>query len=317
MSGPVPAGEPTPEKYRNPFARYFAATRPPFLSAALVACLLGLAIAYHSGVAVAPELGVVTVLLAVLVHAAVNVLNDFYDAKNGTDAGNTERVFPFTGGSRFIQNGVLSVKDTAQYGYALLAATVLGGLWLANQSGPGLLLIGAFGLFIGWAYSAEPFKFNARGLGECCVIAGFLGIVVGADYVQRAAFSTTPLLIGLPYALLVMNLLYINQFPDRKADAQAGKRHWVVRLPLPLAAKVYPLVVGVALGVLVVLVQHGKLPLLALVSALPLLAALYAAGILRRHAAQPAALLPAIRLTILAMLAHGILLASSLVWDAA
>ncbi|MBU3736414.1 MAG: prenyltransferase [Methylobacterium sp.] len=317
MSGPVPAGEPTPAQYRNPFARYFAATRPAFLSATLVACLLGLAVAHHSGVAVAPGLALVTVLLGLLAHAAANVLNDYYDAKNGTDACNTARVFPFTGGSRFIQNGVLSLSDTARYGYTLLAATALGGLWLAHRSGPGLLLIGAFGLFIGWAYSAEPLKLNARGLGECCVIAGFLGIVTGADYVQRAAFSTAPLQIGLPYALLVMNLLYINQFPDREADALAGKRHWVVRLPLPLAAKLYALVAGVALGVLLALVQHGTLPALALVSAAPMLLALSAAGMLRRHAAQPAGLLPAIRLTIAAMLAHGILLASSLAWDAA
>jgi 1,4-dihydroxy-2-naphthoate octaprenyltransferase len=35
----------------------------------------------------------------------VNVVNDYYDHLNGTDAANVERIFPFTGGSRFIQNG--------------------------------------------------------------------------------------------------------------------------------------------------------------------------------------------------------------------
>ena len=39
--------------------------------------------------------------LGLIVHAAVNVLNDYYDALNGSDAANTARVFPFTGGSRF------------------------------------------------------------------------------------------------------------------------------------------------------------------------------------------------------------------------
>ena len=32
---------------------------------------------------------------------AANVLNDYHDALNGTDAANTGRVFPFSGGSRF------------------------------------------------------------------------------------------------------------------------------------------------------------------------------------------------------------------------
>lgn len=317
MSAGQHPAEPTPARYANPLARYFAATRPPFLTAALVACLLGLACAHHSGVSIDPLKAVITMVLALLVHAAVNVINDFYDARNGTDAINNERVFPFTGGSRFIQNGVLTPAQTAGYGYALLGITVAGGIWLASASGPGLLLIGMAGLFIGWAYSAEPFKLNARGLGEPSVLAGFLGIVIGADYVQRGTFSVVPLMIGLPYALLTMNLLYINQFPDRKADALAGKRHLVVRLPLGLAARIYPLVVGLALGALIVAVQRERVPALSLVSALPMILALLAAGILRRHAARPPALLPAIRLTVAAMLAHGILLASSLVWNAA
>ncbi len=300
--------EPTLDQFTNPALRYFAATRPPFLSAALVACLIGLATATYTGVTPSPLLAGVTVLLALLTHAAVNVLNDYYDALNGTDDTNTERLFPFTGGSRFIQNGILTRGQTARFGYALLAATMLGGLWLTTTVGTSLLAIGAAGVFIGWAYSAEPFKLNSRGLGELCVLAGFLGIVVGADFVQRGSFDRTPFLIGLPYALLTMNLLYVNQFPDRKADAATGKRHWVVRLPLPVAARIYPLSAGLALGVLLMLQQRDMIPSVALISALPLLLSLRAAAILRRHAHEPAALLPAIRLTITAMLAHGILL---------
>lgn len=305
--------EPTPANFANPLIRYFAATRPPFLSAALVACLIGLATATYSGIAPNLLLAGITVLLALLAHAAANVLNDYYDALNGTDDANTERLFPFTGGSRFIQNGILTRAQTARFGYALLAITMLGGLWLIATVGTGLLAIGAVGLFIGWAYSAEPFKLNSRGLGELCVLSGFLGIVVGADFVQRGSFDRTPFLIGLPYALLTMNLLYVNQFPDRKADAAAGKRHWVVRLSPLQAARVYPLIAGLALGVLLMLQQRDMIPPVALFSALPLLFSLRAASILRRHAHEPAALLPAIRLTIAAMLAHGILLSVLLV----
>ena len=39
--------EPTPQYFRHPLARYFAATRPAFLLASLVAGLLGLATASH------------------------------------------------------------------------------------------------------------------------------------------------------------------------------------------------------------------------------------------------------------------------------
>lgn len=300
--------EPAVGRYRHPLALYFAATRPAFLTATLVACLLGLASAAHGVVALDAGTAIATVVLALLVHAAVNVLNDYYDALNGTDALNTERVFPFTGGSRFIQNGVLTAAQTAVFGYALLLVSMLGGLWLVWQAGTGLLLIGVAGLLIGWAYSAAPLQLNARGLGEACVLLGFLGVVIGADYVQRHTFDWQPWWTGLPYALLVTNLLYVNQFPDRKADAAAGKRHWVVRLPVEKAAWVYPLLALAALGALLVSVRGGGLPWQALFSALPLLLSARASMLLVRFAGEPARLLPAIRLTLVTMLAHGILL---------
>lgn len=308
--------EPSLAAFPNVIPRYFAATRPAFLSATLVACLLGLASARYGGVALQPILAVMTLLLALLVHAAVNVLNDYFDALNGTDACNTERVFPFTGGSRFIQNGVLTLQETAGLGWGLLFAAMLGGCWLVSQTSTSLLWIGLFGFFIGWAYSAPPFKLNARGLGEACVWLGFVGIVVGADFVQRQHFSWQPWLIGAPLGLLTTNLLYINQFPDRNADAATGKRHWVVRLSPERAVLVYPLLLGLALVLLVAQVGLGRLPAASLVALCPFALSWRATGILRHNAQQPAALRPAIQMTIAAMLLHGLLLAGILFWEA-
>jgi 1,4-dihydroxy-2-naphthoate octaprenyltransferase len=304
--------EPTVTTFKNPLARYFAATRPAFLSASLMACLIGLAIAKHSGIALAPELAAFTLLFALLTHAGVNVLNDYYDALNGTDACNVERVFPFTGGSRFIQNGVLTLAQTARFGFALLFCVALAGLWLMLRSAPQLLYIGLAGLFIGWAYSAPPFRLNSRGLGEVCVAAGFLLITVGTDFVQRKGFAAAPFIAGLSYALLVTNLLYINQFPDRKADTAAGKLHWVARLDVRQARWGYVLIVALSYGWLVLSVMSGWLPLLALAAGLALPLSLKAARQLFRHAAQPQQLSEAIKLTIAAMLLHGGLLTLSL-----
>ena len=304
--------EPTPLQFNNAASRYISATRLPFLSVTLIGALLGLAVAVYSGQPFRLMHAGLAIFLALVTHAAVNVLNDYYDALNGTDDANTGRLYPFTGGSRFIQNGVLTPGQTACYGYALLALAMAGGLWLAVHVGVGLLLIGAAGLFIGWAYSATPFRLNSRGLGEFCVLAGFVGIVVGMDFVLRGHFDRAPFLIGLPYGLLVTNLLFINQFPDREADAMAGKRHWVVRFSPPMAAGVYPLLSGLALGMIVMLWQRNMIPPMALFSALPLLISFNAAYILRRNVRRPSALLPAIRMTIVVTLAHGILLALAL-----
>lgn len=277
--------------------------------------MLGLAGAAYSGVVIQPLNAVMTVLLALLVHAGVNVLNDYFDALNGTDAVNVERIYPFTGGSRFIQNGVLTLAQTMYFGNLLLAAAMLGGLWLVFQAGYGLLLLGAFGMFIGWAYSASPLRLNSRGLGELCVLLGFLCIVVGTDFVQRWSFSFEPLMVGMPYALLVTNLLYINQFPDRKADASAGKHNLVVRLPLNLAIWLYLLLAVLALLWITVMVFSEYLPELALLSALPLLLSVRAFWLLRQFAPKPEKLLPAIKLTLASMLSHALLLTLIMLWN--
>ena len=305
--------EPTLAIFQNPLARYFAATRPAFLSASLMACLLGLAVAQHDGLEFDIPLALVTLLFALLAHAGVNVLNDYYDALNGTDARNTERIFPFTGGSRFIQNGVLTLTQTRIFGFALLCGVVLAGLWLMARSSPQLLYIGCAGLFIGWAYSAPPFRLNSRGLGELCVAAGFLAITVGTDFVQRKGFAATPFIAGLSYALLVTNLLYINQFPDRTADTAAGKLHWVARLQVRHARWGYALIVALTYVWLPVCVILGWLPALVLLALLALPLSFKAARLLLQHAAQPQQLGDAIKLTIAAMLAHGALLVLALI----
>ncbi|WP_332675699.1 prenyltransferase [Aromatoleum sp.] len=306
------ASEPRPGAPASVAATYFAATRPAFLSVTLAGSLIGLAAAHADGVAFEGMRAVVTILFALLAHAGANVINDYHDAVSGTDAANVDRIFPFTGGSRFIQNGVLTVRATAMFGYALLGLVVPAGLWLVTQSGAELIGIGLAGLGLAWAYSAPPLKLASRGIGEAAVAAGWLLVVVGADYVQRGAFAWTPLAAGLSFALLVANLLYINQFPDHAADAAAGKCTLVVRLGADTAKWGYFGIALVAYGWLMLQVGRNNLPQACAAAALTLVLSLHAARMLREHASEPRALAPAIKLTIAAANLHGLVLAATL-----
>jgi len=305
--------EPTRDQFEsNTLACYIAATRPPFLSVTLVGCLIGLATAHGSGVHINALTAVVTVLFALIAHAGGNVINDYHDAVSGADSANTERLFPFTGGSRFIQNGVLSPAQTARFGYGLLALVIPAGLWLTWHSGPGLIAIGLAGLIVGWAYSAPPFKLMARGLGEFGIVAGWLLIIIGTDFVQRGAFSPLPAMAGLSYALLVANILYINQFPDHQGDAASGKRTLVVILGPQAAKWGYLLLAIVAYAWLVVMVANNHIPQKAAGAALTLVLSFHAGRLLLRHATEPAELAGAIKQTIAAANLHGLALAAAL-----
>ncbi len=146
--------------------------------------------------------------------------------------------------------------------------------------------------------------------------AGFLLVVAGADTVQRSAFAPLPWIAGLPYALLVASLLYINQFPDRAADRASGKLHWVARLQPAVAAWGYGLMLLLAALALLGGVWGGTLPDVALIALAALLPAVAAWRQLRRFAAMPEYLAPAIRKTLLAAHAQPVLLAAILLLSA-
>jgi len=312
----MPPMEPSLAVQQNLLLRYFAATRPAFLSVTFVGVLVGLAAAAHSGVRVDAAEATLTMFFALVAHAGANVINDYYDARSGCDAANTDRVFPFTGGSRFIQNGVLSLRATSWFGYSLLAIVIPAGLWLTAHSAPGLIWIGLAGLTVGWAYSAPPLKLQSRGLGEFGITAGWLLVVIGSDFVQRRAFDFAPVAAGLGFALLVANVLYINQFPDVRADAHAGKNTVVVRLGVARARWGYALIAMLCYAWVLAMVLLGRLPALASASLIAAAPSLAAMRILRRHAGEPPALAPAIKMTIAAATLHGLLLAAALAWPA-
>ncbi len=301
-----PAGAP-----RSP-AAWVAATRPQFLTITVVAVLVGLAVSMADSVSLRWGAALLTLLGALVVHAGANVVNDYHDRE--ADVGNSERLFPFTGGSRMIQDGVFSARGMAVYGYALLAATIAIGAVLALDGRPQLWAIGAAGMLLAVLYSAPPLRLSARGVGEVVITAAWVLVVIGTDLVQRGDWSITPLAAGLPVGLLVAAILHANEFPDRNADAAARKGTIVVRLGPQGAAWAYLALVVAAHAWLPFAVASGWLPALALIGLLSAPLSLYAAAQLIRNAArQPTTLLlPAVKTTILAAHLHGLLIAGAL-----
>jgi 1,4-dihydroxy-2-naphthoate octaprenyltransferase len=288
-------------------------TRPGFLVITAVACVLGTAVAAACGHGPNAWTALATLLLAVLMHAAANVLNDYHDALNGADEANTQGLFPFTGGARLIQNGHVTTQDTHNLAKALIVFLIPCGLLLAVKTGGGLILLGLAGLLLGWAYSAPPLALMKRGLGEATVALTWGLVVVGADYVQRKHFFVIPAAVAVSFALLVGNILVINGFPDAAADALVGKRTLVVRLGARWAAWAYLVFALLAYAWLVVgvwLFIHPEPALWGLAS-VPL--SLWAFLQLYKHANQPARLTFSIVLTIAAAVVHGLAMSAGLV----
>jgi 1,4-dihydroxy-2-naphthoate octaprenyltransferase len=241
------------------------ATRLPFLTATLVPVVLGILIAARQG-SFDLVAALLTIVGASFVQLGLNVANDVFDTMQGADDANVTPT-QFSGGSRVIQYGLVSLRQMAALSTIFyMVAGVIGLVLLATRGSTALLVIGIVGFIVSIGYTAPPLKFVYRGLGEIAVALGFGPLMlVGAYVVQtRGALSWEPFVASIPLALLVALILYVNEIPDRRGDAHAGKRTLPVRFSRGAVIAGYNVAAAGAYVALVAGVVAGLLPVPAL-----------------------------------------------------
>jgi 1,4-dihydroxy-2-naphthoate octaprenyltransferase len=228
------------------------------------------------------------VLLGVaLLHLGSNVMNDYFDVKDGTDELNTDYFQQYSGGSRAIELGLITLEGTKRVGLSLIGAALLIGIYLTYETGWTTFLIGLSGLAIGYFYTAPPVRLVARkGLGELGIALAFGPLItLGTVFVLTQELSWLAFLAGIPSGLLTANILLINEFPDAESDAKTGKNHLVVTFGKKASILIYLGIMLGAVGGIVVL--NLSMPVanlgLWLVAGLTLLAGLYIVQQIRKN----------------------------------
>ena len=264
----------------------FLATRVPFLTATFVPVILGAVIARAHGYS-AWWMALLALVGGSSIHLALNVANDVFDATSGADSANVNPTM-FSGGSRMIQYGLVSLKTMQIVSLACYAFGIAIGIYLAVTRSPELWWIGAAGLFLSIFYTAPPLRLVHRGVGEICVALGFGPIMVlGTYFTVAQRFSWEALYASLPVAVLIMLVLYVNQIPDAPADAKVGKRTIVVRLSKEAIITGYAVSIALAYAVVVAGVVTGLMPVWTLLSLATIPLALKVVRGLRTHYESP------------------------------
>ncbi len=274
------------------------ALRAPFFTASIIPVILGTAVAYYSTRLFNLSFLMLTLIGVVFLQASGNLLNDYFDFKSGADIINNDRT-PFSGGSGVLVDGLLTPKTIFLASLSFLFAGLLIGVYLAFKIGVELIILGIIGALLGITYTAPPLKLVYRGLGELVVAVAFGPLVVaGAYIVQTETISAMPIIASIPIALLIASVLYINEFPDYKADKAAGKNQLVVILGRKDAIGVYKSLIIFAYLSIVFGVILGLMPPLTLLGILTFPMAKKAIGLLQEHYSDVKKLLPANELTV-------------------
>jgi 1,4-dihydroxy-2-naphthoate octaprenyltransferase len=274
--------------------------RPKFFPASVLPVLAGSAWGFMAAGQFDLSAFILALLATVCVHAGANVLNDVGDDAGGTDRQNDDRIYPYTGGSRFIQTGIMSADGMARLGLSLLGVAGIAGLLLLFSKGPTVLWFGVAGVLMAVLYSLGPVRLASIGLGELSVGIAF-GVlpVTGAAWLQSGSLGLDVLLFSIPVSVWVTAILLINEVPDIAADGATGKRTLPVRFGLGGTSVVYLLLHFSGAAALVGLALRGGIPAWALiVPALLLVLAWQAARAIRVGIADRPAMTRAIEMTL-------------------
>jgi 1,4-dihydroxy-2-naphthoate polyprenyltransferase len=286
---------------------FLRTTRLPFLTATFVPVLLGIAVAAWTN-GFNWWLALLTLVGGACIHLGLNVANDVFDTTSGADAANVNPT-QFSGGSRVVHYGLLSLRTITLLSLGFYAVGIAIGVGLAAARGWDLLWLGVAGALLSLFYTAPPLKLVHRGLGEIVVLLGFGPIMtLGAYFVQAREYDVEPLLASIPVGILIALVLYVNEVPDRPADAAAGKRTLPVRFSKDVIVNGYAAAVALAFALIVVFALAGWIvrPAIIALAAAPLAVPVYRA--LKASYEQPYALMPAMAKNIQLHLATGVLL---------
>lgn len=201
--------------YRN----WFLASRPWSFTMTAISVSVGSALAAIDG-AFSWIYYLITLIGTILLHAATNLINDYYDVKSGVD---TQEVSTAQYRPHPLVEGKLKAVHVRTAATILYALSTCIGIYLAATRGWALLWIGLIGAFASLTYTAPPLKYKYSALGEISVFFMWGPLMVaGAYFVQRQTFSIDSIWISLPFGALVALVLLANNIRDINHDRDKG-----------------------------------------------------------------------------------------------
>lgn len=202
-------------------SNWVQAARPPAQINLALPLLFGQFLAFKQSGIFSWTTALLLASYSLTMHLYIVFWNDWAD--HAADCYN-ETPSPFSGGSRVLQQGLLTPRALFVAGtLSAVLVFALGVLFTLYLDRPWTLLLFALGTLLLWAYSLPPLRLNYRGGGEFLQALG-VGLVlpVVGCYIQ----ADTPAEFGfiLPYCGHQLAVAIAFALPDAAADRAAKKR---------------------------------------------------------------------------------------------
>lgn len=203
--------------------KYWLLMRPHTLTAAVVPVLVGTATAklflLGSEDHLKFSLFLAMLLACLLIQAATNMFNEYYDFKKGLDDHTSVGI-----GGAIVRNG-MSPKLVMNLAIAFYVIAALIGLFIASQSSYWLIPIGILCMAVGYLYTGGPFPISWTPFGE--LFSGvFMGLIINliAFFIQTDNLQGYAVWISVPIIITIGLINMANNIRDRVKDKASGRK---------------------------------------------------------------------------------------------
>ncbi|HIR41902.1 MAG TPA: prenyltransferase [Candidatus Aphodovivens avicola] len=244
--------------------------------AAILPALIAMACAAANGYAVSAVMALVLLAICILMQAAVNTFNDYYDYVKGSDSAE-DNVDPTD--AVLVYNNV-NPRSALMLAVGFLVVAFALGAYVIWQAGWIPLAIGIVGAIVVVLYSAGKTPISYLPIGE--LMSGFVmgGLIPLACYqALTKCFNPIMLVWALPTIIGVGLIMLTNNTCDVEKDIESGRKTLPVLLGRSRARTLYHALVWIWIALIIVNVLiwfSGGWPVLVfmLAASIPLLKAL-------------------------------------------
>lgn len=203
--------------------KYWQLMRPHTLTAAVIPMLVGTATAklflLGSEEHLKLSLFLGMLLACLLIQAATNMFNEYYDFKKGLDDPTSVGI----GGA--IVNKDMTPQKVLNLAIAFYIIAALIGIFLAIQSSLWILPVGLVCMAVGYLYTGGPFPISWTPLGE--IFSGlFMGmiIILISFYIQTGVLDGYAVWMSIPIVITIGLINMANNIRDRVKDKAKGRK---------------------------------------------------------------------------------------------
>lgn len=208
-------------------SKWLVIMRAAVVSMTITSVFIGALVALNDGFFNVEHLIIITVVM-IFAHLANNLINDFFDYKQGTDTPDYHRTLY---SPHPVASGLISERKLLFVFAVLSLLELAAAVYFYLKIGFPVLVFAGLGFLLSVFYVAPPLKLKYRGAGEFAIflIWGPL-ITVGTYYVMAGTMPMHAWVISIPYGLVVMNVLLAKHLDKYEKDSAKGVRTFPVVL---------------------------------------------------------------------------------------